>query len=385
MIYLDNSATTKIHSSTLDVISKFYMDEFYNPASSYPPAVSLDKEIDSVRALFDKYGFKQEEVVFTSGGTESNNIAILGSVNKYRKPRTIITSISEHPSVYNVFQYLKETTQNTIEFIGLNQDGTVNLEQLKSVLTEETGLVSVMQVNNETGAVNDLGSIRQMIDSINPMIRFHSDGVQAFCKIESGKSTLPCDLYSISGHKIHGPKGIGCLLAKKDISFEGVQLGGGQEFGKRSGTLNVPGIMGLGNAIKEYQENRCSWIETMRNCKIRLYENLSSIQDSIVNGPDPVNDSISAPHILNMSFMGVRGEVLLNALAGKGVFVSNGSACSSRKINKNRILNAMGIKGERQTSAIRFSLSPDNTIDEMDLVSEILFEQVLFLRKYTRR
>ena len=382
MIYLDNSATTRVTENVAAVAQKYMTDLFYNPASNYPPSVQIEKEMLQFRSMFGEYGYGPNEVFFTSGGTESNNIAVFGCVRKLRGKHRIITSKVEHPSIYNVFKYLQERSDGNLDvvFVDVNRSGCVDQNQLSSVLNEETALVSLMHVNNETGAVNDLNTISALIKKLAPGAVFHSDGVQAFCKFPAER--IPCDLYSISGHKLHAPKGVGILLMKKNTPNEGGQIGGGQEAGFRSGTSNVPSILALREAVRIHENNIETFIGQMRRCKLRLYANLISMDDVFLNGPDP---DLGAPHILNLSFTGVRGEVLLNALAAHEIYVSTGSACSSSSKSDNRILSAMGVEKSRRDSAIRFSLCPYTTEDEIDRASDVIRSEVAKLRKYRRR
>ena len=381
MIYLDNSATTRVLPEAADAACRAMTEQFYNPASAYQPAVATEKAVEEARArLSSTLGFSAEELLYTSGGTESNNIAILGSLKPKRGKRRILTTLGEHPSVYEVFRSLENEAETEVVFIGLNADGTANLEQLAAMLTADTALVSLMHVNNEVGAVNDLAAAAALIRRLSPNALLHSDGVQAFCKQPFARP--PVDLYSISAHKFHAPKGVGALYVRSGFKFTGGQIGGGQERNLRSGTSNVPGILGLDAALTVYRSNQERWIKQMRTCKERLAKNLLSIPDAMINGPAPEE---GAPHILSVSFPGVRGEVLVNALSEREICVSTGSACSTHKKGQNRILAAMGVAGARAEGTLRFSLCPFNTPEEMDAVSGILFEQVTFLRRFRRR
>ncbi|NLI54238.1 MAG: cysteine desulfurase [Clostridiales bacterium] len=381
MIYLDNSATTRVLPEAADAACRAMTEQFYNPASAYQPAVATEKAVEAARArLADALGCGAGEVLYTSGGTESNNMAIFGSLKSRRGKKRIVTTAGEHPSVYEAFRSLDGTPETEVVFVSLNPDGTANLDELAQVLTADTALVSVMHVNNEVGAVNDLFAVSALIKRCAPSALFHSDGVQAFCKLPF--SHPPVDFYSVSAHKFHAPKGVGALYVKNGVKFSGGQIGGGQERNLRSGTTNVPGILGLDAALSAYREQQPAWIAHMRACKARLYANLSAVPDAPVNGPAPEQ---GAPHILNMSFPGVRGEVLVSALSQKGVCVSTGSACSTHKKGQNRILAAMGIPSARAEGALRFSLCPFNTLEEMDIAADLLAEQVAFLRRFHRR
>jgi len=381
MIYLDNSATTRVLPEAADAAYAAMTEQFYNPASAYAPAVAAEKTVESARGrLASALGGSPGEVLYTSGGTESNNMAILGSLKPLRGKRRILTTLGEHPSVYEVFRSLENTPDIEVVFLGLRPDGTADLDELAAALTPDTALVSLLHVNNEVGAVNDLSAVASMLKQASPNALLHADGVQAFCKLPF--SRLPVDLYSISAHKFHAPKGVGALYVRSGVKFAGGQIGGGQEHNLRSGTTNVPGILGLDAALASYQAHQSEWIARMRACKERLAKNLLAIPDSLVNGPAPES---GAPHILNMSFPGVRGEVLVNALSEREICVSTGSACSTYKKGRNRILAAMGVTGARAEGAIRFSLCPFNTAEEIDAASAALAEQVVFLRRFRRR
>ena len=381
MIYLDNSATTRVLPEAADAAYRAMTEQFYNPSSAYKPAVATEKAMEAARAhLAAALGSAPGEIFFTSGGTESNNMALFGSLKPVRGKRRIITTLGEHPSVYEVFRSLERAAETEVVFVGLHADGTVRLDQLEAALTPETALVSAMHVNNEVGSINDLAAIYALVKKHAPNAVVHSDGVQAFCKLPFARPAA--DLYSISAHKFHAPKGIGALLVREGVKFSGGQIGGGQEKNLRSGTSNVPGILGMDAALLAYRAQQEAWIRQMRACKQRLYDNLMTIPDAFLNGPS-VDEG--APHILNMSFPGVRGEVLVNALSEREIYVSTGSACSTHQKGQNRILAAMGINGARAEGALRFSLCPFLTEAEMDRAAEALSEQVLFLRRFQRR
>ncbi len=381
MIYLDNSATTRVLPEAADAACRAMTEQFYNPAAAYGPAVAVEKAVDSARAaLADAFGCAPVEVLYTSGGTESNNMAIFGALKPLRGSRHIVASAGEHPSVYEVFRSLDGAADTQIAFATLRPDGSVNLDALAETLSQDTALVSVMHVNNEVGAVNDLAAIAALVRRRAPSALLHSDGVQAFCKLPFTKP--PVDLYSVSAHKFHAPKGVGALLVKSGVRFAGGQIGGGQERNLRSGTTNVPAILAMDAALAQYRAHQQAWISHMRACKLRLWKNLGAIPDALVNGPASED---GAPHILNVSFPGIRGEVLVNALSERQICVSTGSACSTHKKGQNRVLAAMGISGARAESALRFSLSPFNTLQEMDAAAQALAEQVAFLRRFQRR
>ena len=386
MIYLDNSATTRVMPCAAEAALRYMQQGFFNPSAAYGPAAAVEREIGVARAhLAETLGLSADGIVYTSCATESNNMAILGTIGasrlktaqgKYR----IITTESEHPSVYEVCRELDLRGRAEVIYLPADPDGSVSLDALSGALTQDTVLVSLMHVNSETGAVSDIGAAAKLVRSLAPEAVFHVDGVQAYAKLPF--APVPADLYTISGHKLHAPKGIGVLAARKGLRVTGGLIGGGQESGRRSGTTNAPGIMALDAAVMDYRAHQEDYIATMRALKLRLAENLSAIEDSFINGPAP---EAGAPQILNVSFPGVRGEVLLHALEQKQIYVSTGSACSSHKKGKNRVLSAIHVTGRRQEGTIRLSLCPFNTEEEIDTASEEIRRQVAFLRRYQRR
>lgn len=379
MIYLDNSATTRTLDIAADKAAEYMKNGFFNPSAAYSAAVEVERAVNSARArLAAAIHAQSDEIIYTSGGTESNNAAIFGSLKARRGGGRIIVGATEHPSVYEAVMNLKG--QYSINEARVDSTGAYDIRALMQSLNSDVAFVSVMQVNNETGAINDIPAIYKAVKQRCPMAIMHVDGVQGFMKVPFDARN--CDLYSVSGHKIHAPKGVGALYVKRGTRFAGGQIGGGQERNMRSGTTNVPGIMGMDAAIAHYIENADNIRQRLMNMKLRLAKNLTSIEDAYINGPAP---ELGAPHILNVSFLGVRGEVLLHALEEKGIYVSTGSACSSHKKGKNRILNAMNVVGERQEGAIRFSLGLYNTEEEMDTAAEEIAAQLAFLRRFKRR
>ncbi len=381
MIYLDNSATTCVLPEAADAAYAAMTESYYNPSAAYAPAVAAERTVNACRArLADALGHGADEVYYTSGGTESNNTAIFGAIAPVRGKKRIITCMTEHPSVYNVFRALENREDIETVYIGTDETGASDLRALADALTQNTALVSLMHVNNETGAITDIAAAGALIRRGAQNALFHVDGVQAFCKLPF--AGVPCDLYSVSAHKFHAPKGVGALYIKNGARFGGGLIGGGQERGVRSGTINVPGVVGMDAALTQYRKHHAEWMNRMRACKERLAKNLLTIEDVFVNGP-PLDRG--AGHILNMSFVGVRGETLLNALSERQVCVAMGSACSARKKGKNRVLSAIGVTNARQDGAIRFSFCPFNTAEEMDIVAQHIAELTAFLRRYRKR
>lgn len=381
MIYFDNSATTQTLPEAAERACIAMTKEYYNPAAAYGAAFSVEKNVTEARSLAASLlGAAQNEIIYTSGGTESNNAAAFGALRCVHGKKTIVTTAIEHPSVYETVSAAVRMFDASVLYAPLRSDGTVDIDRLSEVLTPETSFVSIMHVNNELGSVNDLDRIAAKVRALSPNAVIHSDGVQAFMKTRMQR--IPVDLYSVSAHKLHAPKGVGFLYARNGVRFQGGQIGGGQERNLRSGTLNVPGILGFDTALRAYRANEAAWHKQMLCVKTRLYRNLSALPDVLLNGPSVEN---GAPHILNLSFLGVRGEVLMHALERYGVLVSTGSACSAKKQGKNRILNAVGITGARQEGAIRFSFCPFNTEEEADTVADMIDGQLRVLRRYQRR
>lgn len=381
MIYFDNSATTQVLPEAAARAAAAMTQGYFNPAAAYSAAYAVEKEVFEARSFAASLlGASQNEIIYTSGGTESNNMALFGTLRPIRGKKRIVTTAVEHPSVFETANAAADAFGAELVYAPLRADGSVDIMQLPSVLTPDTALVSVMHVNNEVGCVNDLAAISEQVRRYAPNAILHADGVQAFMKVDTAK--IPVDLYSVSAHKLHAPKGVGLLYVRSGVRFAGGQIGGGQERNLRSGTTNVPGILGFDAALRACHANETAWRAQMRRVKSRLYQNLITLPDVVLNGPAV---ETGAPHILNLTFLGVRGEVLLHALERYGVIVSTGSACAAKKQGKNRILNAIGITGARQEGAIRFSFCPFNTEAEADEAANIIEGQLRFLRRYKRR
>ena len=362
MIYLDNAATTKMYEECADIYKEYACNSFYNPSAEYRVSLEIAKKINQVRNLIiQKLGISKGDVIFTSGATESNNLAILGS--KRNGKYEYVFSEGSHPSVYNVASELKRQGF-VVHFVGLDSNGQVDYDKLSTVLNENTRLVSVIHVNNETGAINDLKRISLIIKQKSPNALFHVDGVQAFCKIPFIIEDLDIDFYTISGHKIHGPKGVGALYVKNINTLKPIIFGGGQESGYRSGTENVGGIMALGKAVEMIQaEKNYNQVKKLRD------EFLKNIRE--VDGVKVIEGQ--SPYIMSISFKKVNGETLMRVLQDKGILVGKGSACSSKK-SGNRVLESMGISLEEIKTHIRVSFSELNTLEEIDEASKIIIE-----------
>lgn len=378
--YLDNSATTRPAEPVIEAMARCMREGFYNPSSLYAPALDSEKALKACRqTLAGVLGVKPEGIYFTSGGTEANNLAVLGSVAAMHGPQHVVVSAVEHPSVLEAFEELRRLGHR-VTVLPVLGDGQPDWAALDAALDDQPSLVSCMQVNNETGAMPDIDRLVAMTRAKAPRCLIHVDGVQGFLRVPFDARKI--DLYTLSGHKLHGPKGVGALYVRPGVRLLARQMGGGQENALRSGTENTPGIAGLHQAAKElislgdfrealYEKKRLLWA--------LLQE---AVPAALVNGPS-VDEG--APHILNVSFPGVRGEVLLHALEGVRVYVSTGSACSSKKRKVSAVLTAMGISPDRAEGALRFSLSPHTGEEEIRYAAEQLRTLYATLSRYKRR
>ena len=373
--YLDNSATTRPDDRVVDKMAQCMREGYFNPSSVYLPAVNAFREVRACREeLLQAVHGAGCRLIFTSGGTEANNLAILGAGGRIRGLKIAAVSAVEHPSVRACFDELARQGVE-VRVIGVNGKGELDFAALEKALEDGAGLVSVMQVNNETGAINDSPRIHAMTQG---RALLHVDGVQGF--LRTPFSMKDAELYTLSGHKIHGPKGIGALVCRENILINPRNMGGGQENGLRSGTENTPGIAGLREAarlMKEYDMG-----ELMQK-KLHLIQAFGAqVENMRINGPDP---AAAAPHIVNLGFPGVRGEVMLHALEACGVYASTGSACSSKKLKVSSVLTAMGVSPTEAEWALRFSLSPKTTFEEIDYAAEKLGACYAQLRRFQRR
>ena len=390
MIYLDNAATTRPNETALKYAEKYYAKDFYNPSSLYKSASDLSLEIGNAKKTIlntlSAVNFQQQcchDLIFTSGGTESANAVIIPLVEGWRaKPdgvavrhnaKILLTSETEHPCVYNCFTELKNRGAN-VTFAKCNKNGSVNVEGLLSLINNETAFVSVMHVNNETGAVNDINYIAKEVKKINNKIIFHSDGVQAFLKLDY-KLSGDVDFYTISAHKIGGVKGVGAVIKKKGVNFNPLIFGGGQENNLRSGTENVFGIKNFEKAAEIYYSNLNKNFQRIKTLKECFLDNLSAEHIK-------VSDESCLPHILSVSFKGLRGEVLLHMLEKRGILISTGSACSS-KSKRNRVIEACGYDKATAEGNVRVSFCADNTLEEVKYAAEVLSQSAMQLKKVT--
>ena len=382
-VYLDHSATTRCYEKVKEIVVKTMMEDYGNPSSLHRKGVEAEKYLKKTsETLAEILKVQEKEIFFTSGGTESNNWALTGAaMANHRWGNRIIISQIEHAAVAAPAAHLEELGFEVVR-IPVDPRGVISLDVLREALTPDTILVSIMYVNNEIGSLEPVAEIGEMVKEKCPHAYFHVDAIQAFGKYRIYPRRLQVDLLSASGHKIHGPKGIGFLYAGEKVRLHPLIFGGGQQNGMRSGTDNVSGIAGLGEAARISYERLEGKTEHMRAMKCRLAEGLSGLERIVIHGM-PLEEG--APHILNASVLGIRSEVLLHALEDKGIYVSAGSACSSHKRGSSATLTAIGCSREELDSAIRFSLAEETTPEEIDYTLETLRSLVPVLRRYTRR
>lgn len=382
--YLDNSATTRCSEGVRDIVVKTMMEDFGNPSSRHDKGVAAERYLRDARETIAKtLKVSEKEIYFTSGGTEANNWALIGAAmaNK-RAGRHLVTTAVEHAAVLQPMLYLEEQGFE-VTYLPVDRYGRVCLEKLEEALREDTILVSAMYVNNEIGALEPVEEIGKRIRARSPKAVWHVDAIQAYGKYRIYPKKLGIDLMSVSGHKLHAPKGVGFLYADSKVKIHPLILGGGQQKGMRSGTDNVPGIAGMGQAAKEaYTDFEAK--------QAHLYELKRFFMESVSQMPDVVSNSLAgeagAPHIVNVSFRGIRSEVLLHALEERGIQVSSGSACSSnKKLPVSSVLKEIGIERELQDGAVRFSFCDTTTKEELVYCLEQLELLLPVLRRYSRR
>lgn len=363
---MDNSATTRPFPEVIETMARIYSEQFGNPSSLHRMGYESEKLVRKARkSVASLIGVGEDQVYFTSGGTEANNWAVFGSLRSAGpRYKHVITSVVEHPSVLAVMDYLQELGYR-VSVVPVDSEGRVDPDEVLSLVEDDTCLVSMMFVQNEVGCVEPLAEIGAGLSRLGPRRpRFHVDAVQGFARLDIDVDKWGVDLLSVSSHKIHGPKGIGALYIRKGVPMHPLIFGGGQEQGLRSGTENVPAIVGFGQACD-------IWAQIARKARPRLYELRKRLidgvrtvfPDAVLNGPELDN---AAPHIVNFSFPGFRGETIVNALEQRNVFVSTGSACSSRKSKPSPVILALGKGEEEALSAIRFSMSPLTTREDVD-------------------
>ena len=378
--YFDNSATTKVLDCVKDAVVDAMCVNYGNAAAKHRKGVEAENLIrEAKKAIADTLKVQEKEILFTSGGTESNNTALIGTALANRRAgKHLITTGVEHPSIYNTMSFLEEMGFE-VTYLPVDHLGHISLEDLEKAIREDTILVSVMYVNNEVGAVEPIEAISQCIKKKNPKTLFHVDAIQAYGKYKIRPKKQGIDLLSVSGHKIHAPKGVGFLYIRDGVKIRPILFGGGQQKGMRSGTENVPGCVGLGVAAREAYKDFDARIEKLYTLREHLIAGLKPLGGVTINGSE---DRTNAPQIVSASFEGIRSEVLLKALEDKGVYVSSGSACSSNHPGISGTLKGIGVKKELLDSTIRFSLGDLNTEEEVDYAIGVLGELLPVLRRY---
>lgn len=376
IVYFDNSATTKPHKEVIDEVQECMEFYYANPSSSHRLGIEAERKIKLAREKVSRLiGSLPKEIIFTSGGSESNNTALRGVL---LPGDHVISSKIEHPSVIKALRSLEDIGFD-VTYLDVDKNGIINLDELRSSLKANTKLVTIMHANNEIGSIQPIDEIVKMVKQYNKRIKIHIDAVQSAGKISIDVRKTDIDMISLSAHKIHGPKGVGALYIKNGLNIKPLIIGGGQEMDLRSGTENVPGISGFGVASEIMSSDMEHKTELVDNIKRHFIRRLSEIDEILINSPC---DNQHIGNILSVSFIGVRGEVLLHYLEDYNIFVSTGSACSAKKSSsKNYVLPSIGLKECNVEGTIRFSFSCLNTVDEVDYTIEILKKALTFLRR----
>ena len=372
MIYLDNASTTKCNEQSAEIIKNALVEGFYNPSAKYGEALKINKMLDDCRNSIVKLvgGNEQYSVVFTGSATEANNLILNSSLNKHKQN---LIGGGEHASVYETAKHLKSVGYD-IEEIPLNENGEPDVVKFKDLMKPTTAFISVMLVSNETGAITNIKEISRIARMVNPKVLIHVDAVQAFGKIRINMQEFGIDYLTLSSHKVEGPKGVGCLVFKKQVKLEPHIFGGGQENGKRSGTENLPSILGFVNSAQILCDNLTDNYNKMYQFKRELVRSIKEKADKIglefiING----NIETASPYILSCGFLGTKGEVLLHSLEAKGILVGTGSACNS-KHSGNRILSAMGKSNAQVECNIRLSFAPETINNKIDDISTVVVD-----------
>ena len=383
-VYLDNSATTRTFPEVAELMSKIMCEDYGNPSSMHNKGVQAERYVRYGRETLAKIlKVNEKEIYFTSGGTESDNLALIGcAMANYRAGKHLITTKIEHPAILQTMHYLEDQGFE-VTYMSVNDKGQISLQELQNAMRKDTILVSIMHTNNEIGAVEPIAEAGRLIKSTNPSTLFHVDAVQGFGKYRIYPKRMGIDLLSVSGHKIHGPKGVGFLYIGEKVKIHNIIYGGGQQKNLRSGTENVPGIEGMAKAAEMLYNHLEEDAERLYSLKAYFCEGLRKIPDIRINNPEGME---GAPHIVSLSVAGVRSEVLLHALEDKGIYVSAGSACSSNKPHTagSATMKAIKLPEEFLDSTLRFSMSVYTTREELDYTLQVMYDIIPMLRKYTR-
>ena len=389
--YLDNSATTKVYPEVVELMNKIMLEDYGNPSSVHTKGVEAEKYVtEATKRIAKALKVSEKEIIFTSGGTESDNLALIGAAMAYKRAGNhIITSKIEHPAILNTVKFL-ESEGFIVDYLDVDEKGVVKLDDLKAKLSKETILVSVMHTNNEVGSLQPVDEIAKIVKDYNKDIIFHVDAVQGFTKSIIYPKRSNIDLLSVSGHKIHGPKGIGVLYTNEKIRLKPITFGGGQQKGLRNGTLNTPGIAGIGLACEMGTKDIPGESERLYELKGFFLQEVSKIDKVVVNGCEKDENGNykvreTAPHIMNISVLGLRSEVMLHALEEKGIYVSAGSACASHSKKESSTLKAMGADAETMDGALRISMSEFTSKEELEYVLSTLKEIIPFYSRFVRK
>lgn len=381
---MDNSATTACYPEAGQLVAEVMCRDYGNPSSMHRKGVEAEHYVKNSKEDIAKIlKVNPKEIFFTSGGTESDNLALIGCARANRRSGNhLITSSIEHPAILNTMRYLEEKEGFRVTYLPVGKDGRICLDALKESLCRDTILVSIMYVNNEVGSVQPVEEAVNIVKRYNPRILFHTDAVQGYGKYHIYPKRMGIDMLSASGHKIHGPKGVGFLYINEKVKIVPIVYGGEQQRNIRSGTENVPGIAGIGLASKMIYQDLDQKVDYMRTLKAHFIRGVQEIDRVQVHG---LTDERSAPHIVSVGIAGVRSEVLLHALEEKGIYVSSGSACSSNHPAISGVLKGIGTSREYLDSTLRFSMSEFTTEEEIDYTLETLYNLIPMLRRYTRR
>lgn len=382
-IYLDNSATTRVYPEVTELIRTVMEKDYGNPSSLHRKGMEAEQYIRQARwDLAAILKVSEKELIFTSGGTESDNLAVIGAALANRRAGThIITSAVEHAAVAASVRALEEFGFH-VTVLPVDAEGRVNPEELRTAITDETILVSIMYVNSETGALQPVDELARVIRETKPSVLFHVDAIQAFGKYRIYPKRQGIDMLSVSSHKFHGPKGVGFLYANARVKLHPLIFGGGHQDGMRSGTENVPGVAGMALAARMAYDHLEEKTAHMRELKRVFVDGIQKIDGTVINGR---TDEMSAPHIVSVSFRDVRSEVLLHALEDEGIYVSAGSACSSNKPAVSATLTAMGVKGAALEQTLRFSFCEDTSMEEIEQTLAALQRLLPVLRRFVRK
>lgn len=384
--YLDNAATTRVFPEVRDIMLQVMEKDFGNPSSRHTKGIEAEGYVTkAVQQIAGTLKCQPKEIILTSGGTESNNMALIGTALANRRAgKHVITTRIEHASIHEPFGRLEQMGYEA-QYLPVDHNGHLQPEVLEEAVREDTLLVSVMMVNNEMGAVEDIKKLVAVAKQKNPNVIFHVDAIQAYGKYKIVPKRLGIDMMSVSGHKIHGPKGSGFLYVRDGVKISPIILGGGQQRGMRSGTENVPAIAGLGEAVRLIYQQHSEKMERLYALKQRLIDGLTAMEGVSINGINGLSLTETAPHIVSASFDGIKSEVMLHALAQEGVYVSSGSACSSNHPDLSGTLKAIGVEDRLLDSTLRFSFSVLSTEEEVDHALEAVAKVLPQLRRFVKK